>query len=213
MFQGVASTYLATRVPGSRVRCFVRRSQTGFHLPHDGSVPIIMVAAGTGLAPMRGFVQQRACIAAAAQEQQQITTDTAPESASKPKLGPALLYFGCRDHASDYLYAEELHSWEKLGVVQVRPAFSRRGPDGGEGGQTFHRYTHERMWAEREEIRDLFKRGAKIFVCGSASKLARSTNEVVKRIWKEGFPGKTDEEAQAWLDSIREVRYVTDVFD
>jgi len=196
LFQGVASTYLATRVVGSHIRCFVRRSNTGFHLPHDGSTPIIMVAAGTGMAPMRGFVQQRACIAE--------SNKGNPEF----KLGPALLYFGCRDHESDFLYADELRSWEELGAVQVRAAFSRRGPDDGA-----YKYTHERMWAEREEIRDLFQRGAKIFVCGSASKLAKSTNEVVKRIWKEGFPGKSDEEAQQWLDSIREVRYVTDVFD
>ncbi|KAI3319402.1 cytochrome P450 [Xylariaceae sp. AK1471] len=194
LFQGIASTYLATRVAGSRIRCSVRRSNTGFHLPHDTSTPIIMIAAGTGMAPMRGFIQQRACIA---------------ENNSQKALGPALLYFGCRDYESDYLYADKLREWESLGAVQVRPAFSRRGPDGKEQ----YKYTHERMWAEREEVRDLFRSGAKIFVCGSASKLAKSTNEVTKRIWREAFPDKSEEEAQQWLDGIREVRYVTDVFD
>ncbi|KAI1108826.1 cytochrome P450 [Nemania sp. NC0429] len=192
-FQGVASTYLATRAVGSRIRCFVRRSNTGFHLPHDPKTPVVMVAAGTGLAPMRGFIQQRACIA-----------ENNPGA-----LGPALLYFGCRDYERDFLYAEELRAWEELGAVQARPAFSRRGPPGTE----VHKYTHERMWEERDEIRDLFRQGAKVFVCGSASKLARSTNETVKRIWRAAFPDKTEEEAQQWLDGIREVRYVSDVFD
>ncbi|KAI0799063.1 cytochrome P450 [Xylaria sp. FL0064] len=207
-FQGVASTYLASRPVGSRIRCVVRRSNTGFHLPADPSTPLIMVAAGTGLAPMRGFIQQRACIAAA------------NNSNLNNALGPALLYFGCRDYELDFLYAEELREWEKLGAVEVRPAFSRRAPppdavsisEKGEGEKAY-KYTHERMWAEQEELRDLFRRGAKIFVCGSASKLAKSTNEVVKRIWRVAFPEKSEEDAQRWLEGIREVRYVSDVFD
>ncbi len=197
-FHGVASTYLATRAAGARIRCFVRHSNTGFHLPKDPGTPIVMVAAGTGLAPMRGFIQQRACLAAG----------------NRAGLGPALLYFGCRDHERDFLYADELRAWEKLGVVQVRPAFSRRGPaDGGAKKDAAFRRTDERMWAEREEIRDLFQRGAKIFVCGSASGVGRSTNEVTKRIWRDAFPDRSEEDAQRWLEGIREVRYVSDVFD
>ncbi|KAI8629786.1 cytochrome P450 [Xylariaceae sp. FL1651] len=201
-FQGVASTYLATRDVGARIRCSVRRSHAGFHLPHDASTPLIMVAAGTGLAPMRGFVQQRACIA----------------ENNKAALGPALLYFGCRDCEGDFLYADELRAWEELGAVRVRPAFSRHGPAKGEGEgdggeQKYYKYTHERMWDEKDEIRDLFARGAKVFVCGSASKLAKSTNEVTKRIWRDAHPEKSEDEAQQWLESIREVRYVSDVFD
>ncbi|KAI1361816.1 cytochrome P450 [Xylaria arbuscula] len=213
VFHGVASTYLATRPLGSRIRCFVRRSISGFHLPADPQTPIIMVAAGTGLAPMRGFIQQRGCLAAA-------HNNTDNTNTKGNILGPALLYFGCRDYESDFIYAAELRAWENLGAVEVRPAFSRRGPtapetetETGENGAGHYKYTHERMWEEREEVRALFRRGAKIFVCGSASKLARSTNEVVKRIWREAFPDKSDEDAQAWLDGIREVRYVSDVFD
>ncbi|KAI0427039.1 cytochrome P450 [Xylaria sp. FL1042] len=212
VFHGAASTYLASRPAGSRIRCVVRRSNAGFHLPADPSTPLIMVAAGTGLAPMRGFIQQRACIAAANNNNTNNTSNT-----STTTLGPALLYFGCRDYELDFLYAEELGEWEKLGAVELRPAFSRRGPPGAKKGdgekEGGYKYTHERMWAEQEEIRDLFKRGAKIFVCGSASKLAKSTNEVIKRIWRVAFPDKSEEDAQRWLEGIREVRYVSDVFD
>lgn len=195
-FEGVASTYLASRAIGSRIPCSVRRSNTGFHLPKDHSMPIIMVAAGTGLAPMRGFIQQRAYIA----------------ENNPGILGAALLYFGCRDFEKDFLYADELREWESLGAVQVRAAFSRHGPPRAQG-EAEYKYTHERMWEERDEIRDLFRKGAKIFVCGSASKLAKSTNEITKRIWRTAFPDKSEQDAQDWLDSIREVRYVSDVFD
>ncbi|KAI0183157.1 cytochrome P450 [Xylaria flabelliformis] len=196
LFEGVASTYLASRTVGSRIPCTVRRSNTGFHLPNDPEIPIIMVAAGTGLAPMRGFIQQRAFIA----------------ENNRNMLGPALLYFGCRDFEKDFLYADELRKWESLGAVQVRPAFSRRGPPRAQG-ELEYKYTHERMWEERDEIRELFRRGAKIFVCGSASKLARSTNEVAMRIWRAGSADRSEQDAQDWLASIREVRYVSDVFD
>ncbi|KAI1340809.1 cytochrome P450 [Xylariaceae sp. FL0016] len=191
VFQGVASTYLANRPPGSKIRCFVRRSNTGFHLPADPAVPTILVAAGTGMAPMRGFIQERAMIA----------------EAGNKKLAPGLFYFGCRDADKDFLYSKELRKWEELGAVRLRPAFSRHGPGGCK------RYTHERMWEEREEIRELFRNGARVFVCGSASKLARSTADVSKRIWLECNPGKGEAEAEEWLQGIREVRYVSDVFD
>ena len=150
-----------------------------------------MVAAGTGIAPMRGFIEERACLA----------------EAGGKKLGPALLYFGCRDAEKDFIYADELKRWEEAGVVEVRPAFSRHGPEG------HYKYVPDRLWAEREELATLFMNGAKIFLCGSASKLAKSSNEVVQKIWLEKNPGKTEQDAFDWLQRQREERYVSDVFD
>jgi len=191
IFKGVASTYLSACEPGARIRCFVRPTNAAFHLPPDPETPIIMIAAGTGIAPMRGFIQERAAIASGGQQ----------------KLGPAILYFGCRHHEKDFIYAEELKQWEKDKVVSVRPAFSKTGPPGSA------KYVPERIWDEREEIAKLFLDGAKIFVCGSASKLAKSTAEICKKIWLEKNPGKSDEDANEWLDKQKEDRYVSDVFE
>jgi cytochrome P450/NADPH-cytochrome P450 reductase len=191
IFQGVASSYLASRAVGSKIRCYVRRSNTAFHLPLDPSVPVIMIAAGTGIAPMRGFIQQRACLA----------------DAGNKTLGPAILYFGCRDEDKDFLYKEQLREWEGLGAVQLRPTFSKNGPEGGK------KYVHERVWEEREELRQLYTNGGKIFLCGSAGKLAKSTADTVRKIYMEGSPDKTDKEVEEWMDSIKEDRYVSDVFD
>ena len=196
IFRGVASTYLSNKDVGAKLRCFVRATNAGFHLPRDPEVPIIMVAAGTGIAPMRGFIQERACLAAA--------TATAGGSS---KLGRALLYFGCRDADRDFIYKDELKAWEAQGVVEVRPAFSQAGPDG------HYKYVPDRIWAEREELAGLFKDGAKIFLCGSASKLAKSANEVFQKIWLEKHPGKTEQDAFEWLQKQREARYVSDVFN
>lgn len=68
------------------------------------------------------------------------------------------------------------------------------------------------MWEEREELRGLFQGGAKIFVCGSAGRLGKSTSEVCKRIWMEGN-GKGEEEASEWLEKVKEDRYVSDTFE
>lgn len=73
-----------------------------------------MMATGTGIAPMGGFIQERAAIKAGGGQ----------------KLGLAILYFGVRDHEKDYIYRDELTAWEKDGVVDVRMAFSKHAPTG-----------------------------------------------------------------------------------
>lgn len=190
-FRGVASTYLARQEPGNKVRCFMRPTNVNFHLPLDPMTPIIMVAAGSGLAPMRGFIQERATI----------------KAARNTPLGPAILYFGCRHHEKDFIYKSELRKWEEEGVVTVRSCFSKVGPVGSQ------RYVPDQMWEDREELANLFaEQGAKVFVCGSASKLAKSTSEVCMRIWRERT-GLGESEAREWLDRVKEDRYVSDVFE
>jgi cytochrome P450/NADPH-cytochrome P450 reductase len=193
VFQGVASTYLGSRPVNSVIRCYIRPTNASFHLPTDPETPVIMVCAGTGIAPMRGFIEERAQIA----------------KAGARKLGKALLYFGCRHHEKDFIYAEQLKEWEKMGAVEIRPAFSQQGPP----DQQQYKYVQDRMWEEREQLASLFVDGAKIFVCGSASKLAKSSADVIKKIWLEKNPGKSEHDALEWLELQREDRYVSDVFD
>ena len=108
-FQGVASTFLANLRPGNQVQLAIRPSSAAFHSPRDPKTPIVMFCAGTGLAPMRGFIQERALQKAAGQE-----------------VGKMTLFFGCRRPSEDYLYSStDLKEWIDAGVVDVRPAFSR----------------------------------------------------------------------------------------
>ncbi|VBB72550.1 Putative bifunctional cytchrome P450 E-class, group I:NADPH-P450 reductase [Podospora comata] len=194
-FNGVSSSYLASLQPGSRLRCFVRKTNAPFRLPSDPATPVVMVAAGTGIAPMRAFLQERAAVAGAR------------GGYHKSGLGPAVLYYGCRDSEEDYLYKEELGQWEKEGVVRIRAAFSRRA---GEGGRTGH--VDELIWEDREELKGLIKQGAKILVCGSAGRLGRSTAEVCLRIYEDEFPDRGREGAEEWIGKMKEERYVSDVF-
>src|SRR5439155_26237631 len=79
IYKGVCSNYLAGRRVGDTVHATIRETKAGFRLPDDPTVPIIMVGPGTGLAPFRGFLQERAAL-----------------RANGASLGPAMLFFGCR---------------------------------------------------------------------------------------------------------------------
>ena len=108
-FLGVASTYLGTLRPNDKVQLSVRASNAAFHPPTDPAVPLVMICAGSGLAPMRGFLQERA---AQKQAGRAVATST--------------LFFGCRAPGQDFLYADDdLKAWVEQGVVDVRSAFSR----------------------------------------------------------------------------------------
>jgi cytochrome P450 / NADPH-cytochrome P450 reductase len=122
-FLGVASTYLASLRPGDKVQMAVRASAAAFHLPQDPKTPLVLFCAGSGLAPMRGFLQERALQKKAGRE-----------------VGKAILFFGCRSPDQDYIYyEEELKKWEELGVVELKPAFSR-APEKSEGCKYVQEY-------------------------------------------------------------------------
>ncbi|KAJ7830824.1 hypothetical protein B0H14DRAFT_2365542, partial [Mycena olivaceomarginata] len=77
-FLGVGSNYLASMIPGDRVQMSVRPSAAAFNLPEDPMTPVVMFCSGSGLAPMRGFIQERAV-----------------QKASGRDVGEMLLFFGC----------------------------------------------------------------------------------------------------------------------
>lgn len=196
--QGVASTYLASLDAGDHVHVAVRPSHTAFHLPADAErTPVVCVAAGAGIAPFRGFVQERA----------------AQLSAGR-RLAPMLLFFGCRDPAVDDLYRDELDRWEELGAVDVRRVYSR-APGANDEGARGLRHVQERLWREGHEVKALWDAGAKVFVCGG-----RAVGEAVKHAFfqavvkgrEEGVDADR-EEMQEWYETVRNKRYAADVFD
>lgn len=186
-FYGVASAFLASRKPGDRISCFVRKTNVGFRLPVDYKKPVIMIAAGTGIAPMRAFIQERAAIV----------------EAGVHELGPAVLFFGCRDNNEDFIYKKELKDWEAKGVVQVMPAFSKM--DSGS------KYVQDAVWENRDMAADMFKNDGKIYLCGSAAKLGKSAADVLKKIYIEKKEC-SEKEAEEWLEAQKEDRYISDVY-
>lgn len=188
-FQGVASTYLARLQAGDRVSVAVRPSQSGFRPPADPKTPIVMVCAGTGVAPFRGFLQERAWQKAAGRE-----------------VGPALLFFGIDDPEVDYLYREEFAAWEAAGVVELRAAFSTR-PEGDV------MFVQHRVWQDRADIGAFFRQGAQFYVCGDGRHMAPAVRETFIHIYQRAT-GSDDAAAEAWVDRMEHEhgRYVSDVF-
>ncbi len=188
-YQGVASSYLAGLRPGDRVPVAVRPSNARFHPPADPRKPIVMICAGSGIAPFRGFLQERAAQKAAGQE-----------------VGPATLFFGTTHAGIDYLYRDELDAWQRDGVVEVLPAFSDQ-PDGEIV------FVQHRVWAERRRIEELFRQGAIVYVCGDGRHMAPAVREALMRMVREATGGD-EAEAERWADELEHVRgrYVSDVF-
>ena len=188
-FQGVASNFLAYAQPGTKVNIVTRPSNINFCLPEKKSTPIIMIGAGTGIAPFRGFLEERAF--------QKMNGD---------EIDEALLFFGCDHPDVDLLYKDELQNWTKENIVKTFFAFSRIGEES-------IKYVQHKIWNERQEIIRLYKEGARIYVCGDGKRMAPAVRNTLIKIYQEETNVKL-EEAELWANQIEKegVRYATDVF-
>lgn len=145
---GLCSTYLAGRAEGTTLRVVVKDAGSAFHLPDDPSVPLILIGPGTGIAPLRGFIQERHAL-----------------RAKGVAVGPVLLFFGCRDEG-DYLYREELEAYRDegtLGLLAV--AYSRRAG-------TPKTYVQDLLRVDAVRVKELVGRGASVLICGNARTMA-----------------------------------------
>ncbi|KAJ7138272.1 bifunctional P-450/NADPH-P450 reductase [Mycena epipterygia] len=189
-FLGVGSNYLAGLMPGDRVQMSIRPSAAAFHPPEDPATPIVMFCNGSGLAPMRGFIQERAV-----------------QKASGRAVGKMLLFFGCRSPHTDFLYSDsDLVEWISRGVVDVRPAFSRSSAD-SEGCK----YVQHRVWHDSADIMEAYSTGAAFFTCGSGN-VAKEIKATLVNIIKEGDNVDLSEATEKF-EKITKGRYATDIFD
>jgi cytochrome P450 / NADPH-cytochrome P450 reductase len=187
VYKGICSNYLAGRRAGETVHATVRETKAGFRLPDDASVPIIMIGPGTGLAPFRGFLQERAA-----------------RKAKGATLGPALLFFGCRHPDQDYLYADELKAFAAGGITELYTAFSR-----AEGPKT---YVQNLVTAQQDRVWSLIENGAIIYVCGDGGKMEPDVKAALVAIYRERKAVDADA-AQRWIDDLGTGnRYVLDVW-
>ncbi|KAI5920191.1 NADPH-cytochrome P450 reductase [Camillea tinctor] len=156
---------------GVHVPVHVRHSN--FKLPSDPSKPIIMIGPGTGVAPFRGFVQERA-----------------HQAKSGENVGRTLLFFGCRKREEDFVYESEWEEYKKsLGDnFELITAFSREGPN--------KVYVQHRLKEKAQEVNELLQKKAYLYVCGDAANMAREVNAVLAQIIAEqrGIPETKAEE-------------------
>ncbi|WP_030412136.1 bifunctional cytochrome P450/NADPH--P450 reductase [Streptomyces sp. NRRL S-1448] len=181
---GTGSTHLHQLRPGDTVLARVQPCREAFRLDPADDTPVILVAAGTGLAPFRGAVADRV---AAGQQ------------------APARLYFGCDDPTADFLHAAEFAAAEEAGVLSVRPVFSER-PENG------HRFVQHRIAAEAAEVWELLQAGARVYVCGDGSRMAPGVRAAFREV-HAAHTGASAQESEAWLRELTASgRYIEDVY-
>ena len=182
--KGAASTFLAERArPGQTAPIFVQPSH-GFRLPERGDTPLIMIGPGTGIAPFRAFLQERQ---------------------ARGATGPSWLFFGDQRSDCNFLYRDEIEGYLRAGVLaRVDTAFSRDQPE--------KIYVQHRMLEHAGSIWDWLERGAAVYVCGDARRMARDVDTALQQIVAaEGQ--RSEVEARAYLAALaRAGRYQRDVY-
>jgi len=188
VFQGVCSSHLLRQPEGAPIHAFVKDTKSAFRLPEDPATPIIMIGPGTGLAPFRGFLQERAALRAAGRT-----------------VGPALLFFGCRHPRQDFIYENELRGFAEQGVARLFACFSRLADEQ-------KTYVQDQVLRERAEVWKLLQAGAVAYVCGDASRMAPDVRRAFAAIHRQETGGD-ERAADAWLDRLTaENRYLVDVW-
>lgn len=178
---GAASGFLAG--PTQEARVYVEPNDH-FKLPEDPDAPVIMIGAGTGVAPYRGFLQQRDIDGA---------------------RGPSWLIFGDRTRRADFLYQIEWLRYRKEGLLsRLTVAFSR--------DQAEKIYVQHRIAEEAKTIYDWLERGAHVYVCGEAENMAPAVHAALVGVVRD-VGGKSDDAAEEYLQAMKAAkRYQRDVY-
>lgn len=159
--------------PGLKVPIHVRRSN--FRMPTSPKVPVIMIGPGTGVAPFRGFVQER--VATARKAKSKYGTG----DAALADWGNMWLFYGCRKSSQDFLYHNEWPEYgaELAGKFRMEISFSRETfkADGSK------LYVQDLIWDRRQELaKDILEKKAYIYICGEAKGMAQEVERVLQRI-------------------------------
>jgi cytochrome P450 / NADPH-cytochrome P450 reductase len=175
VYHGVCSNHLLRQAGGATVQAFVKETKVGFRLPVDPAAPIVMIGPGTGLAPFRGFLRERAAL-----------------KAQGRTLGPAMLFFGCRHPEHDFIYADELKEQADAGIVDLHVAFSRH-----DGKKT---YVQDLLKAEADRVRALIDQGAIVYVCGDGGRMEPDVKRTLVAMYDEAFVARLAADNRYVLD-------------
>lgn len=182
LYRGAASSYLQRVQPGERLTVMVASPSETFRLPADPSTPVVMIAAGSGIAPFRAFIHARMAAAAAGES-----------------VGETVLFFGCQHSDWDDLYATEFAPHIDAGRLRVHRAYSRH-PDGD------IRYVQHRLRQCQDDVLDLIDQGAHLYVCGDVTGMGPDVETTLREIGHDADKPSLIDDLKAGG------RYATDLF-
>ncbi|WP_409438927.1 assimilatory sulfite reductase (NADPH) flavoprotein subunit [Psychromonas sp. GE-S-Ul-11] len=181
---GGASGFLANRLEeGQKVRVFVEHNDN-FRLPASDDTPVIMIGPGTGVAPFRAFMQERE---------------------ARDATGDNWMFFGDQTFTQDFLYQVEWQNYLKSGLLtKMDVAFSR--------DQAEKIYVQDRLKENASEVFAWLERGAHLYICGDANRMAKDVHQTLLDIIAE-HGQLSIEQAEDYLKSLRSnKRYQKDVY-
>jgi sulfite reductase (NADPH) flavoprotein alpha-component len=182
--KGVSTSFLSERIEeGSRVPAFIH-SAKHFRLPDDPAAPIIMIGVGTGLAPYRGYLQEREAIGAS---------------------GKNWLFFGEQRRAANFYHEKEFADYSASGLLtRFDTAFSR--------DQASKIYVQHRIRACGKEVWSWLNEGAYLYLCGDAERMAPDVDAAIHAIAEE-HGAMSKEAAAEFVAGLRtQKRYRRDVY-
>ncbi|BEJ17561.1 hypothetical protein CspHIS471_0609620 [Cutaneotrichosporon sp. HIS471] len=186
-----------------RVPIHIRRST--FRLPANTKVPVIMIGPGTGVAPFRGFVQERVAMARSAKQRK--------GDMALADWGDMFLFYGCRREDEDFLYRDEWPQYasELDGKLKIHTAFSR-GPERKPDGSKI--YVQDLIWNAREAlVPAILHHGAFIYICGDAKSMAKEVERCLAQMLADYRGGTLEAEGYEELKSLKDKkRFQTDVW-
>lgn len=186
-FAGVCSNYVARQAEDGVIYAFVRDTKSNFYLPEDPKVPVIMIGPGTGFAPFRGFLQERAAL-----------------KAKGVDIGPSLLFFGCRHAQQDFIYADELREFERAGVTEPHLAFSRM--------QAEKIYVQDRIRDAADRVWSLLENDAIVYVCGDAGRMEPDVRKALTDVMRNKLGVDAAAAARRFDRLVADDRYRVDVW-
>lgn len=156
--RGVASTHLSNARVGDEIRVAIRSPNTPFRVAPP-QTPMLLIAAGTGIAPFRGFLEERA----------------AQQSAGE-RVAQTMLFFGCDHPEVDLLYADELAAWSEQGLLDLRATYCKAP----EGERVF---VQHRIVEEAALVREwIVEKGATVMLCGDGARLAPAVRAALAEV-------------------------------
>ena len=182
--KGVCTSFLSERIDeGTRVPAFIH-SAKHFRLPDDPTAPIIMIGVGTGLAPYRGYLQERAAVGA---------------------TGRNWLFFGEQRRAANFYHQQEFADHTASGLLaRFDTAFSR--------DQSQKVYVQHRIREAGRDVWSWLNDGAYLYLCGDAERMAPDVDAALQAIVEE-HGGMSKEAAAEYVATLRtQKRYRRDVY-
>ncbi len=180
---GLGSSYLCHSLQkGDLVQGYIQAAKD-FHLPKDPNAPIVMIGPGTGIAPFRAFLEERAF---------------------HQSEGNNWLIFGERQKAYDFYYQNDWEELSKKIPLQITSVFSR--------DQEEKRYVQDALFANRKKLISWMEKGAILYICGDAKNMAKDVLEMLKQIASKE-KGLSEEQSSSYIRDLKKTkRLLLDVY-